>query len=248
MSDCCLGNEPLPDTRKLIDVNFVFFGFSDDDKTTAVFKSNMPEDFEYKDVLKATLRSCIDTINDPNKIVQPIHWVQIRRYVNDTPIPAVSIDSDKLELSCDWRRMATFLLREEDAVSDACEKWVDTSQDWVEQLKMQNGGSPANIQAAMMKAIKAYSDQHDKGIKLARRARIDKQMKSLNHGDWTPDYGNEREILASLAKVRQYMSMEEYSDDEEEEDDDDKSDDEEDDEDEEWDTEEEDDGEMESID
>jgi hypothetical protein len=131
-------------------------------------------------------------------------------------------DDGMNEFSCDWRSMYTFFFSEISAVDDHSEAWVKENSNWAREMRLQTQTGQLDMMAAIERSVKAYADQYKEGIKLARRARIDKQLISLNQGkginwDIKKDLGEgEERILETLAHIRQVLS---HSDDESEEED-----------------------------
>jgi hypothetical protein len=200
------------DDRIVLDSEFDFSHLSED-KVTAIFRI---EEFsgECKSVIRGYLRNYVEDMD----VEAPRHTVQIRRDVNDTPIPRLSIDYDKLELSCNWRELYTRFYGEEQLYHKLTGAWVKSKEEWAEDLKVKTDRGEVDMMVAMEEAIYAFTDGPQDSRKIARRARIRRQFRELDGREWDVkrdgDLVEETWILSTLAQTQQLASMEEYSDDE----------------------------------
>ncbi|KAG4433100.1 hypothetical protein IFR05_011418 [Cadophora sp. M221] len=157
-------------------------------------------------------------------IEAPKHTVQIRRDVNDGPIPGLSIDYEKLELSCNWRELFGAFYTEEYLYHKFTLKALEKRAAWLEELKAKVDRKELNPMAVMKKALMAFEDDSKDSRKLARRARICWQFKKHDGTEW--DFGRdgdedvERVCLAEIQKTRFSASLEIFNDEESEDDDD----------------------------
>lgn len=168
------------------------------------------------------------------------HVIQIRHNINDTPIPGLSFtfdnlkegdDADKsknsdtstpeepkdpqqIKLGCNWRDLYTRFYGEERLSSKK-------QGAWVADLKVKKDqGEP---QPDMMESMQQFFAMYQESKKLARRARIRRQVEEWKEypsserfrHDSTPK--EEKVALMILSGRQQDASLEEFSDDEEEE-------------------------------
>jgi hypothetical protein len=171
-------------------------------------------------------------------IETPRHYVQVHRELNDTPIPDLSFDYEKLELSCDWRGLYTRFFGEEQLFHKYTKAWVAEKEGWAKDMRKQVEGGQLDMLKAMETLMYAFADGSDDGRKKARRARMKHQFRDRGEEiDLDLPSDEEDTVLKDIAIARQTASMEndsEYDFDEEDEDDEDGDGDEEEDESDEW--------------
>ncbi|KAG4416013.1 hypothetical protein IFR04_010838 [Cadophora malorum] len=214
------------------------FNFSSlsEDRSTATFTvdaDELPENLHPR--ARKRLR---EYVNDMN-IETPRHTVQIRRDVNDGPIPGLTVNYDKLELSCDWRGLFGAFYSEEYLYHKFTAKTLKDRASWLSELKSKVDSGELDPMKVMTQALTAFADDSKDCRKLARRARICWQFKNHDGTEWDfgrdGDEAEERKCLAELQKIRHFTSLEDFSDEESEEgDDDDEEGDSEEDEEDEW--------------
>jgi len=150
-------------------------------------------------------------------IEAPQHTIQLRRDVSDGPIPDLSIDDDKFELSCNWRELYTIFYGEITISENLLKGWSESQKGWAEGMRAQLETGGMSMMSVLQQAMEAFASKNNDGIKIARRARVKRQFK-LQGKDWDPEVdgrpGLERDILKELANVRQACSLEEFGDDE----------------------------------
>ncbi|CZS97853.1 uncharacterized protein RAG0_06741 [Rhynchosporium agropyri] len=198
------------------------FNFSSlaEDGSTAIFSVDTAS---LTDELQPKARQRLRFDLSQSMIEQPQHTVQIRRDVNDGPIPGLSMDYEKLELSCNWRELYAAFYNEEYLYHIFTRKALKKRGPWLEGLKAQVDRGQLDPMAVMTKALTAFADDSKVCRKLARRARICWQYKKHDGTEW--DFGRdgdedtERNCLAELQNVRHFSSMEIFSDEESGEDD-----------------------------
>ncbi|KAK0102617.1 hypothetical protein ONS95_006225 [Cadophora gregata] len=212
------------------------FNFSSlsEDRATATFTvdtDELPENLHPR--VRKRLREYVNNMN----IEVPRHTVQIRRDVNDGPIPGWTMDYDKLELSCDWRELFGAFYSEEYLYHKFTAKALTDRALWLTELKSKVDRGELDPMKVMTQALTAFADDSKDCRKLARRVRIGWQFKKHDGTEWDfgrdGDEAEEKRCLAELQKFRHFSSLEEFSDDDSEEGDeeeDDKSDDNEEDE------------------
>ncbi|KAK0104272.1 hypothetical protein ONS96_005364 [Cadophora gregata f. sp. sojae] len=212
------------------------FNFSSlsEDRATATFTvdtDELPENLHPR--VRKRLREYVNNMN----IEVPRHTVQIRRDVNDGPIPGLTMDYDKLELSCDWRELFGAFYSEEYLYHKFTAKALTDRALWLTELKSKVDRGELDPMKVMTQALTAFADDSKDCRKLARRVRIGWQFKKHDGTEWDfgrdGDEAEEKRCLAELQKFRHFSSLEEFSDDDSEEGDeeeDDKSDDNEEDE------------------
>lgn len=182
----------------------------------------------------------MENINGEDNILEPKHTVSVRRMMNDTAIPKLSINYETLELSCDWREMYSALFYEESEVNDLQSRWVASKDGAGEQVKAKIARGEMSMEEAILWAVQAFGTQHDENVKEARHARILRQIKSCDASSSSSRdlESNEKyqRGIETLMKKREFV--EDSSDDDEEETEEEDGDDEED----EWEDEDEEDG------
>ena len=199
--------------RVYIDSEFKFSHLSED-KTLAYFEIDGCSD-KYKPIVRSRLRDYVESMDFQN----PSHTIQIRRTVNDSPIPRLSIDYENFELSCDWRQLYTTFFGEEVLYHKLTSACVKRKEDWAQSLGTKSARGEIDMMAALEQAISAFADWSDDSRKTARRARIRRQYRELDGTEWDPeshgDVEEEKKILKRLAQELNLASLEEYSDDSE---------------------------------
>jgi len=150
-------------------------------------------------------------------IETPQHTIQVRRDLSDGPLPDLSIDDDKFELSCNWRELYTIFYGEITISENLLKGWSESQKGWAEGMRAQMETGGMSMMSVLQQAMGAFASKNNDAIKIARRARVKRQFKLLGK-DWDPEVdgrpGLERDILKGLADVRQVCSMEEFEDDE----------------------------------
>jgi hypothetical protein len=101
-----------------------------DDKKTAVF--TIEDDAEnYQAEIRDRLQSLEETFEAPQ------HSIQIKYDLTDGPIPSLSFDYEKLQLSCDWRKLLTIFYSEIELTSKANAGWVKSQEGRMQGLRAQ---------------------------------------------------------------------------------------------------------------
>lgn len=152
----------------------------------------------------------------------PCHTVQIRRELNDTPIPGKSINFDNLELSFDWRGLYTAFYVEEKCYENLTTEWAKSKEQWTIDLQAKMFRGEMDMQQVMMQAIEEFAGGSDKNKEIARRKRIRRQYKDIGT-DWDferdGDESEEKIAREKMTMVGNACYMQEFSDDESDEDD-----------------------------
>ncbi|RDW69906.1 hypothetical protein BP5796_08303 [Coleophoma crateriformis] len=199
--------------RMLINVKFRFARLSDD-RERAIFHLDQCAE-AYKDLLRRRLRKRVEK----HDLEAPHHSVQVRRDLNDTPIPALQVDYENLELSCNWKSLLSSFYGEARLYHELQGAWVESQKDWVSGLHTQRLRGQRDMASTMMQAIASFGKQCDEARIKARRLRIRKQFMELDGFEWDAerdwDLVEERAVMRRLAQKAQVASQEEYSDDEE---------------------------------
>jgi len=200
------------DERVLLDASFDFDRLSEE-KNVAIFKMD-PGQERYHKVLRRRLQSAIEDAS----IHAPVHTIQIRRSLNDTPIPGLSVDYENWELSCDWRGLYTCFYGEEQLCHRSTQKWVKDREAWTSDIQKQVARGEIDMIGAMEKAIRAFAGGADEAKKMSRRARIRRQYQEEQGYEYDfeqdGDADEEKAILKKLGELEQLSYFEEYSDDE----------------------------------
>jgi hypothetical protein len=196
----------------VLDSAFDFDRLSED-KNVAIFKMKPPQE-RYHKALRRRLKGAVED----TPIDVPVHTVQIRRQLNDTPIPGLSVDYEKWELACDWRGLFTHFFGEEQLYNKYTKKWAKDKEAWTSDIQKQVARGEIDMMAAIEKAIHAFAGGSDESKKMARRARIRRQYRQEQGYEYDfeqdGDVGEEKAILKKLREREQFLFLEEYSDDE----------------------------------
>lgn len=196
--------------RVNLDVEFEFSHLSQD-RCIAVFKTDCAE--EIGEDIRGRLKSiALDDIDMPK------HYVQVHRELNDTPIPGLSIDYEKLELSCDWHGLFTRFYGEEMLYHNLQAAWVEEKKDWATNMGKMALRGQLDMMQLIEKAVHAFGDAAEDSRYKARKARQTRQYKE--RGEEFVEKGGpaEMELVNELEKARQLASMESDSDYEEDDD------------------------------
>jgi hypothetical protein len=146
----------------------------------------------------------------------PKHTIQIRRDINDGPIPDISFDQDKCELSCNWRDLFTAFYGEETLAERLTNEWLDSKRTYLEELKAKMARGEIGAERAISNAILEIGNGEGIGRRSARRTRIRHQFRDrgINWDPETDDSGEEDDALTKLRILKQFASTEAFSDEE----------------------------------
>jgi hypothetical protein len=184
------------------------------------------------DQLILSVKERAQTYIENMDIVDPKHSIQIRRDVLDGPIPSLSFDKSKCELSCNWRDLFTVFYGEESLARRLTDKWLDSKVAYLEELKAKMGRGEMGAERIISAAILEIGSGEEICRRNARRIRLRHQFRELDGRTWDPerdgDSGKECDALTKLRILKQFASNEafsdeEYSDEWEDEDEDDET-------------------------
>ena len=149
-----------------LDISFEFDRVSDD-KSVAFFMVNHPVDSKWKETIIHELQRSTNS----RQLESTIHTVRVRNHLNDTPVPRIHIDYEKMELSCDWRALFTHLYAEEVLCSNLMlnNDKLDAAK---YQMRDQIAAGQLDAGKAIEEALKLFGGMMDDNRKMARRARI----------------------------------------------------------------------------
>jgi hypothetical protein len=154
-------------------------------------------------------------------IEAPQYEIQIHRDVNDGPIPGLSVDCEKLELTIDWRETYTILFGEEQIHHRLLNQWTKDQEQWAIDIRKKMERGELDMIKMMQQAAEGFAAGSENARKIARRARIRREYLRLNGVEWDADRdGNEMEENSALKKLkdsRYLRSWETQSDDEDDE-------------------------------
>lgn len=210
-----------------------------EDKDAAVFGTDAGEEEFHKEV-NNRLREAVEDRGTLYPVFLPKHTVQINRELFDSPIPGLEVNYDDLTIRFDWKALFTRFYGEERHYHRLVAEFSGRQQRFAEELKRKMQRGEIDMQEMMQRAFMMIADWSQKSYKAARRARISRSLKEQGDNlDWETLSGDmaaeEKEALETLAKVRQFASMEDSDDEVSDEDEDD---DEEENEEDEWEDEE----------
>jgi len=206
------GNDESGPNKIVLCPEFEFSHLSAD-KTTAFFIDEHVHP-KFKPLVTRILRSCIDP---PIRFEKPSHTVQVRRELNDTPIPGLSIDYDTMTLSCDWRGLYSAFFAEEHLVHKIRERDMETFDARRTALINNVRGGQMDIVAAMQEMVTRYGGATDEARKQARRVRIRRQYEQLGYSGWNPeedDKAEENRINRAVKERIFFASAQTFSDEE----------------------------------
>ncbi|PBP26336.1 hypothetical protein BUE80_DR002637 [Diplocarpon rosae] len=212
-----VGNALQDDEIRHLAAGFEFSSLCGD-RATAIFSADedLPENLQPR--IKKRLREYLVRAD----ILVPQHTVQIRRDINDGPIPNLSIEYEKLELSCDWRKLFSIFYNEEFLYRAITAKTLKEREPLLAELKAEVDRGQMDPRVVMQQSLTMFGEDLKTSRKLARRARIIWQCKEHDGTEWDFDRdGNaeeENKCLADLEKIRYYASFEEFSDEESDDD------------------------------
>jgi hypothetical protein len=122
-------------------------------------------------------------------------------------------------LTCDWRALYTRFFGEDKIYHDYLKKMVKEKEAWAFDMRQQMERGEINMLAVLERAVHTFADGSDDAKKIARRARIRRQLKEEGV---EPDFEQvfeleEEKVILKRLQEREFMSsFEEYSDDEDE--------------------------------
>ncbi|CZR55692.1 uncharacterized protein PAC_05580 [Phialocephala subalpina] len=199
-----------------------------EDKYTATLSLDKEITEEMSDDLKYHSKRLRQVMGESH-IEMPKHTIQIRREVNDGPIPSVAFNYDKLQLSCDWRALFSEFYGEEFLYHKFSAEAASKKLGWLKDLREKVDRKEIDAMAVIQKALHAFADDSSIARKMARRARVTRQFAEWNGTEWDfardGDEEQEEGILKNLQQFRQWASLGEWSDDEEADEDDSEEDD-----------------------
>jgi hypothetical protein len=198
--------------KVILDSEFEFSHLSED-KLTATFKMD-PGAEEYHDEIRDRLREYGENMN----IEEPQHTIQVRHEITDGPIPGISFDYEKFQLSCNWRELYTVFFGEIILSGKLTQDWVNGQESYVAGLKNQMESGEFDMGRLLTEAMTAFVSGNSKSIRAARRARIKRQLRDAGNPNWDPetdlDVQTENEILKTLEQKREFSTLQEFSDEE----------------------------------
>jgi hypothetical protein len=166
--------------------------------------------------------------DDSDRIVLPLHEVKIRTMVQDTPIPPVTIDFDKGEISLEWRLLYSAFFQEIAAIKEMGNNIARIALPQAGLMRDAVAGGRLTMEAAITQVFQMMSNAEIDIHKEVRKARIKRQYEKWligREGELSFDEYYDAEIqentLENLKQARFYASMGEFSDDDENDDDED---------------------------
>jgi hypothetical protein len=178
-----------------------------EDKQTAVFKTDDDFDENLLDKIKGRLEgSALDDINVPK------HLVQVHRDLNDTPIPGLSIDYEKLELSCDWKGLFTRFYGEDLLYYQYQAVWAKEKEEWVVDLGEKARRGELDMAQMIQKTMHAFADAVEDSRYKARTVRQRHQYRERGEEFRILEESAQKALMKRIAKVRQLASLEDDSD------------------------------------
>jgi len=198
-------------SKVLLDLRFELSHLSED-KSTAFFKVDPPVNAKYKPLVCNAIKSYLHA----NQFEMPLHTVQVRHELNDTPIPGLHIDYDTMVLSCEWRGLFSTFFAEELLVHNLREKALEKFQAQRDALIENVHSGRVDMIDAMQQVLIACGDENDKARMKARRMRIRWQYEEESPGfEWRPeewDLMEEERINRELKEMIFFASMVGFSD------------------------------------
>jgi hypothetical protein len=184
---------------------FLFAKLSENEITaTLCVEEDTPD--ELKPAIKESLRTHVDSIN----IEIPHHTIQIRRDVHDGPIPAISVDYNKFEISLDWRGLFTAFYGEEQLYQKLTNKWASSQEAWKSRMAAKVTRGEIDMMQVITEASNAFAKGSEDCRKQARRARIRKQFRDLDGREFDFDQADskaEHDALFKMKVQRDFASL-----------------------------------------
>jgi hypothetical protein len=205
--------------KTIVGITFEFMELSED-KTIAIFQGDI-QNRSNEDCVKERLREAIMKTEDGNlhmhNIAVPQHTVQVHREINDTPIPGLEMDWDKMRLSCDWKAMFTRFYAEEKHYNRLMDTFLEDNKVAADEMKEKMERGLMSMGDLFKQAMEMVGDTNKISYKRARRARVSRMMQENNWGSWNWDQDeenkkNEKKVLSELAKLRQWASTQDDND------------------------------------
>jgi len=195
-----------------VNMEFEFSKLSNDDKAIAIFHVEEETPEELQQIFKARLRDQVGKM-DAN-IGMPAYHIQIRREVNDGPIPGISLDDNADLLSCNWRQLFTAFYGEELLYNKLTEESLKEKEAWTDGLKAKVDRRELNPEQAIREAVSSFASSAETCRKKARRSRIRHQSRLMGKV-WNFGTGvREVEWLSKLMILRSLVEDEAFSDEE----------------------------------
>jgi hypothetical protein len=207
--------------KQMIGITFEFKELSED-KQRAIFQDDLHDtepgrknvDRIISRLKSATMKTEEGTLQMHN-IVRPEHTVQVHRDINDTPIPGLEIDFEKLQLSFDWKAMYTRFYGEERHYNQLMATFVEDNKGAADEMKLAMERGEMDMGAVFKRAMDLIGKSNKVSYTKARHDRVSKMMAEEGYKSfkWSEDELLEvRKAVEKLSDQRQYASMEDDSD------------------------------------
>ncbi|KAH8586776.1 hypothetical protein B0O99DRAFT_48858 [Bisporella sp. PMI_857] len=199
------------------DVELKLLKLSEDKKIATFY---MPE-YLPRESHKPYIRNALQKYITDEDLEYTSHRIQVRTDLTDGPIPGLSIDYEKLELSFDWKELYTVFYSEVQVSTRLITEWVEGQKIRHSNLRSAMEAGQLDMERMMHEILHGFEQSHRSSAKAARRLRI-KKMKKQKDPDSTgeiKDTLQEANILRDLAEERRAIASEFGDTDDEDEDD-----------------------------
>jgi hypothetical protein len=154
--------------------------FSGNDAVFEAYRAIVPESGDAKGLARYIRKK----MNTERKIINPNHVIMMEGLANDSPIPNLNVyclNAEKTEISCDWRAMFSLFFSEISAARASRNISDRTYKDWVAEMTSETITGEFNefLHTNEEDEMVLYRPQLENSTKLARRARINKQLQAL---------------------------------------------------------------------
>ncbi|KAL8890206.1 MAG: hypothetical protein Q9192_005901, partial [Flavoplaca navasiana] len=163
---------------------FEFKCFSED-SATGTTKAVFELEEDIYDGFKARITSSLSTLmyvyTEPDNWLEecyanPRHYISIAKEANDTELPALEWNSERIEIALDWEKMFHKFFAEEDAYQRAVHDALDGQGP---RLRAKLDAGEADKMECFEMAFKILGDAHDNSRKSTRRDRLRRQLRGL---------------------------------------------------------------------
>ncbi|KAF5378902.1 hypothetical protein D9615_006853 [Tricholomella constricta] len=205
--------------RVMLSATFAFDRFDGSNPSRAIFSDKGCES-RFFDKLCERVR---DKMEYGNPAYSPNVIIQVRRMVNDTAVPGLEFDFEKLEMSFDWNRMYSAFFKEEAELERRQDKWLsrpELQDTIIPKLQEQVQREELRQQDALKHMYEQTLGRIPEIRKTLRRERIYREILESDGVQWTWEDDHDQKDLEKLDQERYAASIEDPFSDESDTDDD----------------------------
>ncbi|ESK84962.1 hypothetical protein Moror_9214 [Moniliophthora roreri MCA 2997] len=189
-------------------VVFCFAQVDPDDRERAIFRiqEDCPDDF--KPMLRQRFDSLFNQAGSPAQ--QPRAIVQIRRHANDTSVPDMFPDREKLEIKVNWVGVYSEFFKEEKEYTRRLEVFMDKLDQSATEMHQKLELGELDLMSFLQSAVGTFPDGSRDLRRAIRAERIARNVKKESGIDWDdsddPGYQRLKEISFAVRFDDQYSS------------------------------------------